>query len=183
MNYRFLFIALVSFGLLTSCKKEISGDKDTKPAIKIGDEVAGGLVFYIDSSGEHGLVSAKSGLGIEGEWGCMGDSIVGTKPGFGTGQANTRTIIEQCSTPGIAARLADDLVYNGYSDWYLPSKDELNLMFSYRDLLEFFTGDLRFSSSQIDKNYAWGNAFTSTSQGSISMTKSLSRKIRPIRAF
>jgi hypothetical protein len=62
-------------------------------------------------------------------WGCDTTLIGGTSSGIGTGQANTTTIVNGCSQTGIAARICDDLVLNGYIDWFLPSMDELNQVY------------------------------------------------------
>jgi len=86
-------------------------------------------VFYLDSLGQYGLVCAPSDQGIF-EWGCQGTNIGGTSSAFGTGQNNTNLILAGCSTRPIAASVCDDLVLNGYSDWYLPSLEELQLMYS-----------------------------------------------------
>lgn len=94
----------------------------------IGQNYAGGIVFYLDASGEHGLVCAPTDQSSWAVWGCAGtDVTTGTE--LGTGAGNTAAIIASCPTPGIAARLCDDLVLNGYSDWYLPSLNELGLMY------------------------------------------------------
>jgi len=55
---------------------------------------------------------------------------VGTSTAINTGQANTNLILSGCSTRPIAARACDNLLLNGYGDWYLPSLEELQLMYS-----------------------------------------------------
>lgn len=49
--------------------------------------------------------------------------------GIGTGQNNTKVIISQCEEENIAAKICDNLVLNGYNDWFLPSIFELNEIF------------------------------------------------------
>ena len=98
--------------------------------ISIGDKVNGGIVFYVDTSGKHGLVAAdqdQSGGGTE--WGCYCVAISGTDTSFGKGAANTVKIVQQCSQATYAAKICDNLILNGYSDWYLPSNGELRLMY------------------------------------------------------
>jgi hypothetical protein len=98
--------------------------------IAVGDKVNGGIVFYVDTSGKHGLVAAdqdQSGGGTE--WGCYCTAITGTDTSFGKGAANTLKIVQQCSQANYAAKICDNLILNGYSDWYLPSNGELNLMY------------------------------------------------------
>ena len=110
-------------------------------SLSIGDFAHGGIVFYIFQSGdsgyvsgeEHGLICTMYDLSISAEWGCYGTSISGaTGTAIGTGAANTTSIVTGCAISGIAAKLCNtySINYNGttYNDWYLPSKDELNLM-------------------------------------------------------
>src|SRR5260221_4404516 len=61
--------------------------------IKIGAEYGGGIVFYLDEKGEHGLISHKQGLDYAATWGCKGVSVQGTKTELGSGQANTSLIV------------------------------------------------------------------------------------------
>ncbi len=95
----------------------------------IGATFAGGLVFYIDNTGQHGLVVAPSAQ-PSAQWGCDGTAINGADgSAVGTGLQNTIDIVNGCSTTGIAAQICSDLVLNGYSDWFLPSVDEFNLIY------------------------------------------------------
>ena len=64
-----------------------------------------------------------------------------------------------CSTAGIAARLCGDLVLNGYSDWYLPSKDELHQLLTNQTAIGYVTHSFYWSSSQYSNSLAWWSSF------------------------
>lgn len=99
--------------------------------IEIGDVILGGIVFYVDSTGRHGLVSASKDQVTNGAgFGCYCTPIIGTDTSIGKGQMNTNKIIEQCNNVDYAAKVCDNLDLNGYTDWYLPSKNELYLMYT-----------------------------------------------------
>jgi len=101
------------------------------PAIKIGDTYQGGIIFYIDGSGAHGLIAAPKdqSAGIVW-WNGFNIDMGAADTAVGTGQANTDKIIDYQGAGDYAATRAANLVLNGYSDWFLPSKDELNLMYT-----------------------------------------------------
>ncbi|MFM8838743.1 MAG: FISUMP domain-containing protein, partial [Bacteroidota bacterium] len=156
----------------------------TTSSITIGSNYAGGIVFYLDSTGQHGLVCAPSDQG-NFQWGCLGTDIVGTSNAFGTGQANTNLILAGCSQRPIAASVCDDLVLNGYSDWYLPSRDELGLMYSNLHVqgIVGFSNTGYWSSSQYhDVSYgAWRLWF---GDGNFTGNfKSEPAQVRAVRAF
>jgi hypothetical protein len=130
----------------------------------IGQNFGGGIIFYIDGTGQHGLISPTSDQSAHGEWGCYGTLIGGTSLAIGMGQANTTTILNGCSQAGIAARICDDLVLNGYSDWFLPSKDEIYQMYLHKTAIGGFANDYYWSSSEYNANYAWGQNFTNGDQ-------------------
>ncbi len=145
----------------------------------VGDNYAGGIIFYIDGTGQHGLIAAASDQSPS-PWGCYG-TFIGTSTDIGTGQANTTAIVNGCSEIGIAARVCDDLVLNGYSDWFLPSKDALNQLYLQKNVVGGFAEDGYWSSSNDDANHAWNQAFYDGSQYDNSKRNTL--YVRAVRAF
>jgi hypothetical protein len=148
---------------------------------KIGDNMHGGLIFYLDESGEHGLVCTTSDQ-IESPWGCANVVGAGGRT-IGTGMQNTIDIVLSCPSEGYAAKTCYDLVLNGYDDWFLPSIDELNLMCSnlYEHNLGGFYGNYYWSSSQYDASSSYTNNFLYNSTATRS--KSDTARVRAVRAF
>jgi hypothetical protein len=161
--------------------------------LQIGDTHAGGIIFHLDPDGVHGLVAAASDQGTA-RWGCFGTELPGvqnvtnnppTGPGadIGWGAVNTAAIVNDCADAGIAARLCDELVLNGYNDWFLPSAVELNLMYTNLHLagLGGFASDDYWSSSENPSNSAWEQDFGNGLQGMNS--KDSFQRVRAVRAF
>ena len=98
-------------------------------SINIGSNYAGGIVFYVDSTGQHGLVCAPNDQGVA-EWGCNCFEIGGLIFSLGSGLTNTNRITSICLQTGIAAQICSNLELNGFFDWYLPSINELQLMWN-----------------------------------------------------
>jgi hypothetical protein len=149
------------------------------PEIGIYWPEGGGIVIYLDGSGLHGLAAATESQSAAAIYGCLGLNITGAFSGaIGTGQANTNAILLACGTPGIAARLCDNLVLNGKSDWYLPSLDELNLVFLQKQAFPTLAGT-HISSTQNDATTAWMQS------GAIQLAvgKDQQRAVRAIRTF
>ncbi|MBU4603186.1 DUF1566 domain-containing protein [bacterium] len=151
---------------------------------------AGGLIFYDKGSYSDGwqyLESAPASTEwISKQWGSNGTMIGGTETGIGTGQRNTTIIVtwlNSHSETDRAAQLCDALVYGGYSDWFLPSTDELNLMYENLevDSVGGFADGNYWSSSEYDADFAWSQFFYDGCQG-IS-TKSINTRVRAVRAF
>jgi hypothetical protein len=154
-------------------------------AYSIGENANGGLVFYIDNSGKHGLVCAPSEQGTVEEWGCWGTEITGADGTVvGTGNQNTIDIINGCTSEGTAAKICYDLILNGYSDWFLPSKDELGLMYTNLKVNGFgdFTGQFYWSSTEGPDNDAWAQIFNSGMQARLGKN-SLDHHVRAVRIF
>lgn len=138
----------------------------TTIAFAIGQNYGGGIIFYIDGTNQHGLISSTSDQSTSAEWGCYGTTISGADgTAVGTGNQNTIDIEAGCTTVGIAADICANLVLNGYSDWFLPSKDELNLMYINRVAIGGFADFDYWSSSEYDANRTWNQFFDYGGQG------------------
>jgi hypothetical protein len=141
----------------TSAGVYYSNERSFTPLIlSIGSTYAGGIIFDLDSTGQHGLVCAPSNQG-NFQWGCQVTGIPNTSTAVGTGATNTAYIVAGCAQRPIAASVCADLVLNGYSDWYLPSIGELQFMYSRLHLqgLGGFGGGWYWSSSQFYPSSAW----------------------------
>ena len=151
----------------------------------IGQTYGGGIIFYIDGTGSHGLIASATDQSTGAIWGCYGTAI-GTSTTIGSGQSNTTAIVNGCSTSGIPARICNDLVLNGYEDWFFPSKDELNLMQInlQRNGLGGFATNLYFSSSEYEgyeTGIVWGQYFGGGVQDYLG--KYATGYVRAVRAF
>ena len=146
----------------------------------IGAAHQGGVIFYINGSGTSGLISATIDQGAAG-WGCAGTDIAGTSVGVTAGFNNTNLIVTGCTSAGIAAKICYDLVLNGYSDWYLPSRDELSLMYQIKSIIGGFGFPYYWSSSQQYTNYAHG--YIMSSGGYVTGHKTNGWGVRAIRSF
>ena len=157
----------------------------------------GGTIFYVDltrAEGSQYFEAACAGWsdGTCGgsdltdptaPWGCFGTLIAGAVgTAIGTGEQNTTDIVNGCATAGSAAKLANDLVLGGQSDWFLPSKDELNQMYIRRTARGGFSTVVFYWSSSDDNGYsAWYQYFNDGGQGEYA--KYWSGFVRPVRAF
>ena len=131
----------------------------TTASLAIGVTYQGGIIFYLNGFGG-GLIAAPSDQG-EVQWGCQNFPALAGADGtaIGTGAQNTIDIMNGCGTLGIAARLCGDLVLGGYSDWYLPSKDELNQLLTNQTAIGDVTHHFYWSSSEYSTALAWWSSF------------------------
>jgi len=121
----------------------------------------GGIVFFNKGNANGGwqyLESATSDQSTGIQWGCDGTSIPGTQLTVGSGEVNASLIVAGCNEASFAAKLCNDLVSGGQSDWFLPSRDELNLMYKNMYLNSqgnFNTSAGYWSSTEYDNSIAW----------------------------
>ncbi len=152
--------------------------------LTIGQNYEGGIIFFIDATGQHGKVTTASDIGAT-IWGCEGTNVAGTSTSISSGYTNTVAISNSCSDLNSAAQFCLNSTFSNKSDWYLPSKDELKLIWQklYLTNLASFQEDEYWTSSQISVNTAWAQYFTS-SLVQVGATKDLnSLRVRPVRIF
>ncbi|MFH1766464.1 MAG: DUF1566 domain-containing protein, partial [Gemmatimonadota bacterium] len=100
---------------------------------------------------------------------------------IGTGQANTAAIISAQGAGNFAASLCDQLVLNGFSDWFLPSKDELNALYLQETQLGGFIDGFYWTSTEHGEGSAWEQVFNTGTQ--YYANKNFPIQVRAIRAF
>ena len=165
---------------------------------QVGDFYGGGVVFYIfveaDAgyvAGEtHGLIAAVAdqSSGIQWRNGNTNQTTEATGTAVGTGSANTDAIIlvQGPVATSYAAGLARAYTDGTYTDWFLPSKDELNQMYINKTTLEAVSGFTAFSgyywsSTEYDTNNVWGQDFSANYQSADG--KHYTGNVRAVRAF
>lgn len=90
----------------------------------LGEFYAGGIIVHMfpDGSG----LTARTIAGVTASWGCNNTDIPrANRTAIGTGQQNTADILAECRESNFAAKIANNYVYEGYDDWFLPSTEEV----------------------------------------------------------
>jgi len=175
--------------------------------LRVGDVYQGGKVAYIlvngdpgyDATTQHGLIAATSDQSRSITW----DRLTGEFPlyqgtnrgaigtAIGTGFSNTSNIIasQGIIATNYAAGLARAYTGGGYTDWYLPSKDELNKLYLNRVAIGGFISNsngLYWSSSEIQSypyHSAWLQDFSNGGPLSIFKSFDFDVNVRAIRSF
>ena len=125
-------------------------------APKIGDSYNGGIVFYVDGTGQHGLIAAK-------------DDMTGSS-GKAEGFFNW-----------YGAKVAANTFTEGYCDWFLPNKEQLNQLYIHRSALGGILNTYYWSSSESDAGKAWAQDFSNGQQ--LDGNKTNTSRVRAVRSF
>lgn len=179
-------ILIVFVFVLTNCSKETDIVKDS---LEIGDKYGGGIVAYIlipsdvgyDPNIQHGLIAAIDDQSDGIYW--FNLDYINTGATYDNGFINSNQIIEKQGPveTNYAAGLARSYNGGGYSDWYLPSINELNKLYFYKNAIGGFGTGAYWSSSEKDDFFAWYINFYDGSQSSF--FKYYLMNVRAVRVF
>ncbi|MFH1561837.1 MAG: DUF1566 domain-containing protein [Nitrospirota bacterium] len=165
----------------------------------IGELYGGGVVFYVDHTGNHGLICSMIDLSTAQIWSNINSALIGSAAQSDwNGQGNTNAIIGQSGHSSSAAKLCDDYTNvdygtGVYSDWYLLSSGELNDLWNNIKAVQkaldidgnaattAIIKDCYWSSSEYSFNYAWGFYFYYGYPANFS--KGSRHYVRAVRAF
>ena len=153
--YSFLTQTLIVLSLVFSfgCHKD-TGEDEISTGGLIGKTYGGGIIAYVDDTGEHGLIAAPE-----------------DEPGLYTWQE----ALDACARK----------VLNGYSDWYLPDKEEMKILLENGRIIGGFNYDSSpyyYWTSTETTHYliAWG---CGVSIAQINLPKNSSYQVRAVRTF
>ncbi|MFK7807259.1 MAG: DUF1566 domain-containing protein [Saprospiraceae bacterium] len=140
--------------------------------IKLGNSYLGGIIFYIDETGQHGLIMARGDQCTKPiPWfsETKGKALA-TDTGIYDGAKNTELLVAKFKEENHPAQLCANFKFGEYEDWYLPSKDELDLLYEYHKTLprdqrlepkyywsssESNSHDVYYRSFHNGKSYTW----------------------------
>jgi hypothetical protein len=193
---------------LTTSDAQYSTNCATGGTCKVGDLApGGGYVFHVSDTvidlatgiSDGGIYLATAPQTWNGgavdpnaAWGCNTINISGTSSSVGSGAENTRLINAGCATAGIASRLAAASTFGGFSDWFIPSIDELTLI--YNNLKAKSLSNLQsqnyWSSTQAtggnptgQAKYWWFGSGPASLETDKNNSGPANMYVRPIRAF
>jgi hypothetical protein len=140
----------------------------------VGDAYQGGIVFYVDATGQHGLIATRADQGSGIQWHNGNYKIISTTDdGLGAGAKNTEiqasAQVGDNQADSYAATIAANYSVQEdgktactgagsercYNDWYLPSKAELSLLYSKQSIVGGFVNAGYWSSTENANGYAW----------------------------
>ena len=158
--------------------------------LTVGTSYGGGVIAYLLQSGDigydpsvqHGLIAATSDQSTGVRWYNGSNTITyATGTVIGTGLSNTMAIIANQGAGSYAATVARSYTGGGFTDWYLPSKDELNELYINETAIGGFAGACYWSSSENSTYFALNQNFPSGLQ--YTNYKNFPNSVRAVRAF
>lgn len=177
----------------------------------VGDEIGGGIAFWVNTNKSHGLIACKTNVGTSTEQ--FGPEVapadaVGTSSTLGSGLSNTEKIVSKMTqlrtvhgwpewqNVKIAAELCADLSISEndltYTDWYLPSREELIELFKVKNILATkgyaIPPNNYWTSSEVEGNEGWAAYYVNFYEETNIVSGPASKSgwkigVRPIRSY
>jgi len=119
----------------------------------IGQPVNGGIICYLDETKEHGIAVPRA-FSSKYWHSTNGDFINATNDGLYSGMTNTNLIVSSYGSENNIAKYISDFTTSNYSDYYLPSKYELNLVYKHFDLFCYTENNRNLS---VDDYFVWSS--------------------------
>lgn len=162
-----------------------------QPAV-IGEYRDFGVVFWIDpTDNSRGLICATYDQGGDDNWSCMESDVIGaTASAIGTGDQNTLAILDACTDNFTGAYDCSHYSDGGFTDWYLPSKDELKEMYNQKNSIN--STSISKGGLALKNVYYWSSTQESVENGYtldfgtgtvISYPKQYPCNVRAVRKF
>jgi hypothetical protein len=163
---------------------------DSQRVYEIGETgPAGGIVYHVTDGGRHGLEASHEDQSVSAEWGCL-DTDVNFVENLryiesldpNSGARNTLIITLACGGATAAGVAGNYMGPNGITtNWYLPNKEELYLLYYQQGVVGDFDRDLYWSSSESSSGVAWFQGFNGGLQERANKFATLG--VRAVRAF
>jgi hypothetical protein len=179
--------------MINACEDSGSTDKTKQLLMLCGAGYAigntgpsgSGVVFYTTDCGLHGLEATTVDQSAAATWITGGSTQITlngyTSKAIGTGLANTNAIKNQTGHVSSAANLCLACNFGGKTDWFLPSQDELSLLYAQKDKVGGFANDIYWNSSE-HKNTT-GCAKDFSTGNNVLEAKGNTNYVRCVRAF
>ena len=169
-NIKLFFAAIILLFAVSCTKENIKSPSATassadnavalSDSIYIGAAYGGGIIFWIDTSGQHGLIAATEDQGTASWYNGTFVTTGATSSALGTGSKNTRKIIKVQGRSGdYAANLCRKYRGGGFIDWFLPSRNEIKELYKQKTIVGGFVADRYWSSTEFNTNKAFVEYF------------------------
>ena len=159
--------------------------------ITLGMSFKGGIFFYQLQTGDldydpnkvHGLIISNNNFSNSVQWYNTNSSATfANGVDIGKGLSNTIKIVNSQGSGFYAAKLCEQLVENGYSDWFLPSINELKKISQNKNIISNMNDGFYWSSTEANLT-TYATAYDLNKNVSLNFTKNYKFNVRAIRSF